>query len=232
MQLKGERIFVQMQQRSDDGANSLHGRVDADPVLKEASKDKALYLETVCKKWLDVRTFGQVFAFKNKNNKEAGVSVSVTGPVQINIAKSILPIEITEMQIIKSVNSEDTEGDKKSSDTMGSRAYVENALYVIKGSISPYLAEKTGFSAEDAEIVKDCLKNLYLGDESAARPAGSVNVRKLFWWTHNCKSGNASSAKVFDSVNIVPIIDSPKKFADYNISVSDIDGVLREEFDL
>ena len=50
---------------------------------------------------MDVRSFGQVFAFKDGN-----VSVGVRGPVSIHSAFSVLPVSIDSMQITKSVNSE------------------------------------------------------------------------------------------------------------------------------
>ena len=48
-----------------------------------------------------------------------------------------------------------------------------NGLYKVKGSINPQLAEKTGFSEEDAELIKECLRTLFVNDASAARPDGS-----------------------------------------------------------
>lgn len=74
------------------------------------------------------------------------------------------------MQITKSVNSEP--GDKKSSDTMGMKHLVPFGLYKIKGSINCQLAEKTGFSEEDAELIKECLRTLFVNDSSSARPDG------------------------------------------------------------
>ncbi len=44
-----------------------------------------------CEKWMDVRSFGQVFAFKKEKN---GVSVGVRGPVSIHQALSLSPVEV------------------------------------------------------------------------------------------------------------------------------------------
>ena len=73
------------------------------------------------------------------------------GPVSIHQAVSLSPVDIVSKQITKSVNSESKEG--KSSDTMGMKHRIEFALYEIKGSINCQLAEKTGFSDEDAEKI-------------------------------------------------------------------------------
>jgi hypothetical protein len=41
----------------------------------------------------------------------------------------------------------------RSSDTMGTKHYVEFGVYTVKGSINTYFAEKTGFTTEDAEVI-------------------------------------------------------------------------------
>lgn len=101
-----------------------------------------------------------------------------------------IPIAIDDVQITKSVNSETTDSGKKSSDTMGMKYRVSGrAVYVTYGSISPQLAERTGFSAEDAEKIKEALVTLFENDESSARPSGSMEVLDVVWFAHNCKGG-------------------------------------------
>lgn len=101
------------------------------------------------------------------------------------------PIAIDDVQITKSVNSETTDSGKKSSDTMGMKYRVSGrAVYVTYGSISPQLAERTGFSAEDAEKIKEALVTLFENDESSARPSGSMEVLDVVWFAHNCKGGS------------------------------------------
>lgn len=156
----------------------------------------------VCERWLDVRSFGQVFAFKKAKDTDE-VSIGVRGPVSIQPAFSINPIAIDDVQITKSVNSETTDSGKKSSDTMGMKYRVSGrAVYVTYGSISPQLAERTGFSAEDAEKIKEALVTLFENDESSARPSGSMEVLDVVWFAHNCKGGQYSSAKVHRSVSV------------------------------
>ncbi len=146
-----------------------------------------------CEKWLDVRAFGQVFAF-GKEADAAGVSIAIRGPVTIQSAFSIEPVSITSTQITKSVNSEG-DGTKKGSDTMGMKHRVDNAIYVAYGAMTPQLADKTGFSDADAESIKAILPKLFEGDASSARPEGSMAVKKVIWWQHNSKSGQYSSQK-------------------------------------
>lgn len=165
----GECIFVQSDERCEDGFKSLSERAGGTEELKNV-KDKEKYAKEACKKWFDVRSFGQVFAFKTKE-KSGGVSVGVRGPVSIQSAYSVNPIDIEDLQITKSVNSEP--GEKKSSDTMGMKYKVNFGLYVAKGSINCQLAEKTGFTEEDAEKIKEALISLFENDASSARPDGS-----------------------------------------------------------
>ena len=206
MQDMGNLIFVQSEDRRDhdDKFGSLSERAAAatDWIKETGITGKELYAETACKKWMDVRSFGQVFAFKSGNDNDDGVSVGVRGPVSVHQAISISPVRIEEMQITKSVNGEP--GKKRSSDTMGTKCFVRFGLYKIKGAINVQLAEKTGFSQEDAAVVKECLRTLFVNDASAARPEGSMEVVKLFWWEHNCKEGQYSSAKVHRSVHVTP----------------------------
>lgn len=215
LQDMGEGIFVQSAERSDDGYSSLSERAAGNITAYQSNDD---YARQACEKWIDVRTFGQVFAFKSKDKKE-GVSVGVRGPVSIHQAVSCSPVDINSMQITKSVNSEPAEG--KSSDTMGTKHFVEFGLYRIKGSINVQLAEKTGFSEEDAELLKEALRTLFINDASAARPDGSMEVVSLYWWKHNNKIGQYSAAKVHDSLKITlkEGVLAPGAVEDYEISI-------------
>ena len=213
LQDMGERIFVQSAERSDDGFSSLSERA-AKTIT--SYKDSDEYAKQACETWIDVRTFGQVFAFKGADKKD-GISVGVRGPVSIHQAVSCSPVDINSMQITKSVNSEPAE--KKSSDTMGTKHFVEFGLYKIKGSINVQLAEKTGFSEADAEKIKEALRTLFINDASAARPDGSMEVVKVYWWHHNNKIGQYSAAKVHDSLKISLKEDVmiPSSVEDYQI---------------
>lgn len=226
LQDMGENIFVQSDERSDDGFRSLSERAKANKELQAAKKDKEAYTKAACEQWIDVRSFGQVFAFKQDS-----VSVGVRGPVSVRTAESVLPIIPSSMQITKSVNSEPS--DKRSSDTMGMKHRVEFGLYVFKGSINHQLAEKTGFSEEDAEKIKEALRSLFMNDASSARPEGSMEVCKVFWWKHNCLTGQYSSAKVHNSlaIKVKDGIQTPKRFEDYEVILSPLEGLEPEVYD-
>lgn len=219
----GAPIFVQSDDRCNDGYKSLKERADAVPELKK-EKDASVYAKVACEKWLDVRSFGQVFAFKGDD-----VSIGVRGPVSIHPAFSVEPIESRSIQITKSVNS--VTGSKKSSDTMGMKHYVDFGVYTTYGSINCQLAEKTGFSAEDADLIKQALLTLFENDSSSARPDGSMEVVRLYWWEHNCKTGQYSSAKVHRSLHIASKVDAPHSIEDYDISCDELNGLKPEVYD-
>ena len=199
LQDMGENIFVQSAERSDDGYTSLSERASQNITNYQSDDD---YAEQACKKWIDVRTFGQVFAFKAKDKKE-GVSVGVRGPVSIHQALSCSPVDI---------NS------------------IEFGLYRIKGSVNVQLAEKTGFSEEDAGKLKETLCTLFVNDASAARPDGSMEVVSVYWWKHNNKIGQYSAAKVHDSlkISLKEGVVIPSSVEDYEIRLEELPALEAE----
>jgi CRISPR-associated protein Csd2 len=204
LQEGGEAIFVQSDDRKNDDAKSLKERAEKALGSKFGSTEMA---KLACDRWLDVRAFGQLFALSKKKAKGtedeggAGISVPVRGPVTLQSAFSLKPIEVTSTQITKSVSGEG-EGGKRGSDTMGMKHRVDKGIYLFFGAMNPQLAERTGFSDDDAEKIKKTLPKLLENDASSARPEGSMEVLKVIWWKHNCKAGQFSSAKVHRSLKV------------------------------
>lgn len=227
----GEAIFVQSNDRKNDGFNSLRERADGNKELSQILKSKSVssddFARVACMEWIDVRSFGQVFAFKGSGS--SGVSIGVRGPVSIHTARSVDPIDISSMQITKSVNSEPSKD--RGSDTMGMKHRVDFGLYVFYGSINTQLAEKTGFTNEDAEKIKQTLVTLFENDLSSARPDGSMEIHKVIWWEHSSKFGQYSSAKVHRSLNVKSKTDEPRSFEDYTVEVYELDGLKAEVLD-
>lgn len=208
----GQAVFVQSDDRKTDSHKSLKARAEdaKDGLGKESFKknaDKEKAVEAACKKWFDVRAFGQLFAF-GKSDGADGVSIPVRGPVTVQSAFSIVPVGITSTQITKSTNSEPPKksGDENSmsSDRMGMKYRVDKGIYVTYGSMNPQLAEKTQFCDADADIIKQILPRLFENDASSARPEGSMRVLKVLWWEHGSKPGLYSSARVHNSLVVNP----------------------------
>lgn len=217
----GHPVFVQSDDHRADEYTSLRDRASSVEALKKAGKNRDAYAKAACETWMDVRSFGQVFAFKGEE-----VSVGVRGPVSVHPAFSIEPIEINSLQITKSVNSEGG-SDKKASDTMGMKHRVEHGVYVFYGSINCQLAEKTGFTDADADAIRQALLTLFENDASSARPDGSMEVCNLYWWRHNCKTGQYSSAKVHRSLQVTPIETAPY----YTAHIIPLEGLIPEVYD-
>ncbi len=247
----GHAIFVQSDDNRVDNYRSLRSRAEGE--LKNVDvKDDKKYREAACKKWIDVRAFGQVFAYKGGGKKEknakkkegsdagavkaedAGVSIGIRGPVSIHPGFSVAPVSdrISSIQITKSVSGEG-DGTKRASDTMGMKHRVSHGVYVFYGSMNPQLADKTAFSDEDANAVKESLRTLFQNDASSARPEGSMEVHKVYWWKHSHKNGQYSSARVHRSleVKVKDGIGAPKSIEDYNITVHELPNLKPEIID-
>lgn len=224
---KGYSIFVQSDDKRVDDYPSLRARAEGE--LKSTGKDPEAFRREACAKWLDVRAFGQVFAFKGTKSSGDGVSVGIRGPVSIHSAFSVAPVNVSSIQITKSVSSEG-DGKQRASDTMGMKHRVDHGLYVLYGSINPQLASKTGFSYEDAVALKDALVNLFENDASSARPEGSMEVHKVIWWEHSSPNGQHSSAKVHRSlkIKVKDGITDPKDVTDYDITLEELPGLVPE----
>jgi CRISPR-associated protein Csd2 len=243
----GYSVFVQSDDNKVDEYHSLKERAEGE-LGKDILKDGKKLFMSACKKWIDVRAFGQLFAFKASSKKEGkgkeaknddkekestqGVSVGIRGPVSIHPAFSVAPVgaRVSSIQITKSVSGEG-DGSKRASDTMGMKHRVDHGVYVFYGSINPQLAEKTEFSDKDTDAIKEALKTLFRNDASSARPEGSMEVHKLFWWEQKKSGKQYSSAKVHRSVEkrikVKEGINEPKSIDDYSIpNKSEIDKEL------
>lgn len=114
---------------------------------------------------------------------------------------------------------------------MGMKHRVDFGVYVFYGSINTQLAEKTGFTYEDAQKIKEALISLFENDASSARPEGSMEVHKVYWWEHRSKLGQYSSAKVHRSLRVKSRVDDPKTFDDYTIELDELEGLSVEVYD-
>ena len=228
LQEMGLSIFVQSDDRRKDDYRSLKARGEG--VLGKAFGSDQMAARA-CELWFDVRAFGQIFAYKatkkakskkgedkaGETEDESAISIPIRGPVSVHSAISIEPVSITSMQITKSVSGEG-DGSKRGSDTMGMKHRVDKlAVYVFFGAMNPQLAERTGFSDDDAEQIRAVLPRLFENDASSARPDGTMRVLKAFWWKHNCKAGQYSSAKVHGSLKVEP---------DGTYQLSNLEGLL------
>ncbi len=210
MQDQGNDIFVKSRDHADDGFNSLQKRFE-----NEFGKESDEEVENKSNEnWLDVRSFGQVITYQNR-------SIGIRGPISVSMAKSLDPIEITSMQITRSANSMEPKGtSSRSSDTMGTKHFVEYGVYVVFGSANVFFSEKTGFSEDDLKVIKESLLTLFANDASSARPEGSMAVKELFWFIHSNKLGNVSSAKIHELLEYDRSTMEHTNYEDYQIKLN------------
>lgn len=163
----------------------------------------------MCANFRDVRCFGYTLATKadgaDGKDGNSSISVGLVGPVTIMDAKSVQPIMPMTTQITKCMSMDGGKG----SDTIGTKYRVDNAAYVVKGSINPRLADKTHMTEDDVEAIKEAIKKMFWNDVSAARPAGSMEVKSLYWMEHDSKLGAMSSAAAHRAIEIQPQKEYP-----------------------
>ena len=189
--------------------------IGEESVPKKLPKDreKARQLTAfMCQNFYDIRTFGAVMSTEVNCGQ-------VRGPVQLSFARSVEPIVTLEHAITRS--SVTNERDLEKERTMGRKFTVPYGLYKAHGFVNPFLAEQTGFSAADLELLWEALENAFQFDQSAARPAGSLNTRKLIVFEHDNQLGKAPSHQLFDQVAIRRHegVEVPRDFGDYEVTV-------------
>jgi len=214
---------------------------------KGATKDKVNQArEWMCQNFYDVRTFGAVMS----SGANAG---QVRGPVQIAFARSLDPILSIDASVTRMAVTDKAGGAKTSAEmlqweneqpedklrTMGRKSLIPYGLYVAKGFVSANLADGTGFSEQDLNLLWEALANMYDHDRSASK--GMMSCRKLIVFKHvgtdsdpnqrvrQAKMGCCPAQKVLDigtsegSGKVVEIIrtsaSSPRRIDDYKITV-------------
>jgi len=208
--------------------NVQHSRAYAAKGLKADDKDakaKAANTNTarkwMCDNFYDIRAFGAVMT--------TGVNCGqVRGPVQCTFARSVDPIVPLEYSITrKSVTTEEeakkqAEKDGSITGTMGRKNTVPYALYRCHGFVNPYLAEDTGFSDADLDLLWTALKGtMWEIDRSASR--GLMATRGLYVFEHESKLGNAPAHELFDRIVVPPLgtDKAPRKFTNYTVQINE-----------
>ncbi|MDK2986598.1 MAG: CRISPR-associated protein Csd2 [Clostridia bacterium] len=176
--------------------------------VKEARKITGF----MCYHFFDIRAFGAVMTTEVNCGQ-------VRGPVQLNFARSIDPIVQQEVTITRMAVTSEKDAEKKDRE-MGRKHIVPYALYRVEGYISAHLAEKTGFSKDDLELLWDALINMFDHDRSAAR--GKMAARKLIVFEHESALGNAPAHKLFDLVKVTRKDPArpARSYDDYEVSIN------------
>ena len=194
--------------------------------LPKKEQDAVMVTDWMCNNFFDIRTFGAVMTTEINCGQ-------VRGPVQLAFSKSIDPVMPAEFSITRMAVTNEKDVDKER--TIGRKFIVPYGLYRVEGFVSAPLAEKTGFSEEDLQLLWESLINMFEHDHSAAR--GKMSSRKLFVFKHANRMGNMPAHKLFDCIKAEKKVEGPARaFADYAITVENEDiealkakGVTMEE---
>lgn len=216
LQLAGERILLQAHDRIDDGCKNVKERASLPAVRKLLSqKQETEAISVLCQEFFDVRAFGMVFSMLPfKNTMISGVK----GPVTISMARSLDAVTIRDIQITRSGNITTEEG--RGSETYGmSLPKIDYGAYIFSGGITPFIAQKTGFSDEDAEKLKVAMLDMFQTDAAIARPDGSMYVPLFYWIKHESSLGVCNSALINKAIKIAKKddIDIPCRWEDYEV---------------
>jgi len=189
-------------------------KVDKEAKLNPKDDAEARKLrEFMCRNFFDVRTFGAVMS--------TGINAGqVRGPVQLTFAGSIEPIVPQEISITRMAATNEAEkkqraegseegNDRTDNRTMGRKYIVPYALFRAHGFVSAKLAERTGFTDADLDLLFEALCSMFEHDHSAAR--GEMATRKLVVFKHDSALGSAPAHALFDRVKVDRNIDGESR---------------------
>jgi len=181
----------------------------------------------MCQRYYDVRTFGAVMSTGQSDDKKVANCGRVCGPVQFSLARSIDPISVQPHSITRCAVTSEAESEKQGgrNQTMGRKYTVPYALYRMNGYINGHLADKTGFSEADLDILWEAIINAFEFDRSAGR--GLMSAQRLIVFEHESALGNAPAYKLFDLVSVAKTVEVPRSFNDYAVSVGDAPAAVK-----
>lgn len=165
----------------------------------------------MCKNYFDVRTFGAVMS---TGDNPCGI---VRGPVQINFARSVSPVNIQDITITRQAKTTDDRMELGETE-MGKKSFIPYGLYRAEGYVSACLANKvTDLDENDLELLWSAIINMFEDDHSAAR--GKMCMRKLLVFKHDTVLGCCPSHLLFDKVTVEPLTAVPRSFSDYRVQI-------------
>jgi CRISPR-associated protein Csd2 len=183
--------------------------------LPRKEEDARAVTKWMCDTFFDIRAFGAVMS----TEINAG---QVRGPVQLAFARSIDPVQpqditITRMAVATEREEREQHGDNR---TMGDKWIVPYGLYRVHGFVSAHLAQRTGFSDGDLELLCEGLVKMFDHDRSASR--GEMACRGLYVFRHQNRLGNAPAHHLFDLLKVekktTVLKDRPARaFTDYDV---------------
>ena len=232
--------------RAAEATETLFDPKDKDGKKKTAAvanKERVEARSTwMCENFYDVRTFGAVMS----TGPNAG---QVRGPVQIAFSRSVDPVlpmdaAITRMAVADNAGKATTaeefaawtaEQPEDKLRTIGRKSLIPYGLFVGKGFVSAHLAEKTGFSRDDLQLLFEAVLGMYEMDRSASK--GVMTVRPPIYVfkhvgtdsdeaqrTRQAKLGCCPAQILFEQVidvNRNEDVTAPRAWSDYTVSIDE-----------
>lgn len=211
----GYAIYMQEKSVLNNQHKLAYAALGIEPEAKKLPKEETKARELtawMCKNFFDVRSFGAVMTTEINSGQ-------VRGPVQLAFASSVEPVLPLEVAITRMAvtNEKDLEKER----TMGRKHILPYGLYRAHGFVSAKLAERTGFTEDDLQLLWRALGNLFEHDRSGAR--GEMAARKLLVFEHEHPMGNAPAHVLFDKIKVSRSdarTDTPaRSFTDYRLEI-------------
>lgn len=211
---EGFEIYVKERSVLNQQHERAYKNYDLKPESKKLPKKEQDALKVtgwMCSNFFDIRAFGAVMTTEINCGQ-------VRGPIQFTFAQSTDPIFALDNAITRCAVTNDRDLEKER--TIGHKFTVPYGLYRAHGFISANLAEKTGFSEEDLDLLWKALQEMFDHDRSAAR--GEMAARRLIVFKHDSSLGNAPAHKLFERVQVKRKDDGkpPREFSDYEVVVN------------
>lgn len=123
-----------------------------------------------------------------------------TGPVTMTDAISVDPVEIVEATITKRAPLREDNLVKKTGDMAPlGRKFVEHGIYISRVGVNPHVAKNSLATPEDIRVYQYLLTKMFALDASAARPAGSLTVKHVWWAEHKSVLGDFSEPAFWEA---------------------------------
>jgi CRISPR-associated protein Csd2 len=179
----------------------------------KAAKTRAALFE----RYLDIRLFGAVLTQVTKDLKNGG---QVTGAIQIDMGKSISPIEIRRDAITRCAGAVED-----ATQNQGARYATPYALYTSHGCYSPAQAKAQGNPLSSDDLAKFWKALLYHLDLTGSTMRGNMMLHDVLVYTHTNQYGSARYRDIADAVVITTAADYPRQFSEYEVEIGCPDGV-------
>ncbi len=236
----GEKIFVQHE--TNLNKSIFQARQETGNPRATPTKDDVRKAEDWMSAWFfDVRAFGAVMSSGPNGGR-------LTGPVQIFPATSIDPVQILDWTLTRDAVAKDlpnatsvqdyekweAEQPSGSMRTFGRKSFIPYGLYMAKGTIAPFEAQRTGFSEADLEAIFELMFNMF--EQHYSSNSGIMTIRRIIIFRHvgtslvaeeRARQALMGCAKTQDLLELGKIISiqridpnrPPRAYSDYTVTV-------------